>query len=60
MLEEQGDFQDKPRKKFFRKIDPKKLEEYLNEQPDAYLREIAWVFGCSIAAVSKVRKGSKI
>ena len=56
MLEEQGDFQDKPRRKFFRKIDPKKLEEYLNEHPDAYLREIAGVFGCSIAAVSKAIK----
>lgn len=56
MFEEQGDFQDKPRKKFFRKIYPKKLEEYLNEHPDAYLREIAAVFGCSIAAVSKAIK----
>ena len=56
MFEEQGDFQDKPRKKFFRKIDPKKLEVYLNDHPDAYLREIAGVFGCSIAAVSKAIK----
>nr|WP_303150443.1 IS630 transposase-related protein [uncultured Cloacibacillus sp.] len=56
MLEEQGDFQDKPRRMFFRKIDPKKLEEHLNEHPDAYLREIAMVFGCSIAAVSKAIK----
>ena len=56
MLEEQGDFQDKPRRKFFRKIDPEKLEGYLNEHSDAYLREIAGVFGCSIAAVSKALK----
>ena len=56
MLEEQGDFQDKPCRKFFRKIDPKKFEEYIGEHPDAYLREIAEVFACSIAAVSKALK----
>ena len=56
MLEEQCDFQDKPRKKYFRKIDPKMLEGYLNEHPNAYLREIAGVFGCSVAAVSKAIK----
>lgn len=56
MLKEQGDFQDKPRRKYFRKIDPKKFEEYLREHPDSYLREIARVFDCSIAAVSKALK----
>lgn len=56
MLEEQGDFQDKPHRKYFRKIDPKKLEEYLREHPGAYLREIAEVFGRSIAAASKALK----
>ena len=56
MLEEQGDFQDILRRKYFRKIDPKKLEEYLMEHPDAYLKETAAVFACSIAAVSKALK----
>lgn len=53
---EQGNFEDKPRKKRIGKIDPQKLEEYLKEHPDAYLKEIAALFGCSEAAVSKMLK----
>ncbi|MDY2983709.1 MAG: IS630 transposase-related protein [Synergistes jonesii] len=56
MLDEQGDLQDKPRRKYFRKIDPKKLEDFLRERPNAYLREAAEIFGCSKAAVSKALK----
>lgn len=39
MLKEQGDFQDKPRRKYFRKIDPKKLEEYLTDTPTLILEK---------------------
>lgn len=53
MLEEQGSLDDKPRKKFFRKIGPQKLKEYLEGHPDAYLREIGAIFGRPINAVSK-------
>ena len=56
MYEEQGNFEDKPRKKRIGKIDPQKLEEYLKEHPDAYLREIAALFSRSEAAVSKMPK----
>ena len=56
MSEEQGDFPDKPRRKYFRKIALKKLENYIREHPDSYLREIAGVFACSIAAVPKALK----
>ena len=56
MFEEQGNFEDKPRKKRTGKIDPQRLEKYLKEHPDAYLREIAALFSCSEAAVSKMLK----
>lgn len=55
-LEEQVDLEGKPRGKYFKKVDPQKLEEYLAARPDAYLYEIGEVFGCSAAAVSKALK----
>ena len=51
-LEGQGDLKDKPRGRYFKKIDPQKLEEYLA----AYLYEIGAVFGCSSVAVLKALK----
>jgi transposase len=42
-----------PRKRF-RKIDRDELNRALEEKPDAYLRELAELFGCSIAAVHKM------
>ncbi len=47
-LEEQGDLEDKPRRKYFKKIDPQKLEEYLAARPDAFLYEIGTVFSLFI------------
>ena len=47
-FEEQGDLEDKPRRKYFKKIDPQKLEEYLDAHPDAYLYEIGMVFSLFI------------
>jgi len=35
----------------FKKLDPEKLSVYVKEHPDAYLREIAEVFGCTDDAV---------
>jgi len=36
-----------------KKIDPEKLEAYMNEHPDAFLKEIASVFSCCIEGVRK-------
>ena len=55
-FKEQGNCDDKPRKQYFKKIDPQKLTEYLEKHPDAYQCEIAQFFNCSIAAVSKALK----
>ena len=35
----------------FKKLDPVKLSAYVKEHPDAYLREIGDVFGCTDDAV---------
>lgn len=56
MLEKQGDLNDKPRCKYFKKINPQKLIEYVEEYPDAHLYEIAEIFSCSAAAVCKALK----
>ena len=49
--EETGSLKNKPLKRTFKKIDPEKLSAYVKEHPDAYLREIAEVFGCTDDAV---------
>jgi transposase len=51
-----GEIKDKPLKRTFKKIDPVKLESYMEEHPDAYLLEIAKAFSCSDAAVVKALK----
>jgi len=43
-----------------RKINPEELRRVIEEQPDAYLREIAEKFGCSIASVHARLKKLKI
>lgn len=54
---ETGELKDSPpRRKAFRKLDPEKLKAYVKENPDAYLKEIGEVFGCSDTAVSKAFK----
>jgi len=52
-LKETGTLAPKKRKETWRKIDPVKLKKYVEEHPDAYLREIAAEFDCSIHAVEK-------
>lgn len=42
------------------KIDSKALKEYIKNNPDAYLREIAQEFNVSIAAISKAFSKLKI
>jgi transposase len=60
MYAKTGSVEDKERKAFFRKIDPEKLRAYVSKHPDAYLHEIAKVFGCATSAVHKALKKMKI
>ena len=48
---ETGNLANKPLHRSHKKIDPAKLSAYVKEHPDAYLREIAEVFGCTEEAV---------
>jgi transposase len=48
-LNETGTLERKKRKPSWRKIDPAKLEEYVEKHPDAYLREMAAEFKCTIS-----------
>ena len=48
---ETGEIKDREFKRKPKKIDPEKLEKYIEEHPDAYLREIAQVFNCTPVAV---------
>ena len=59
-LKNTGKLEAKKRKETWRKIDPEKLKEYVREHPDAYLREIAEVFGCTDAAVLYALRRLKI
>ena len=49
--ESEEGFTVKPRKRSFKKIDPQKLLEYVEQHPDAYLKEIAEVFVCNESAI---------
>jgi transposase len=55
-LNETGTLEPKKRRETWRKIDPEKLKAYLEEHPDAYLKEIAQVFECSDVAVLKAMR----
>ena len=48
---ETGNLADKKPQRSYKKIDPEKLSAYMKEHPDAYLREIAEVFGFTGEAV---------
>ena len=59
-LKESGDLAPKKRAETWRKIEPKKLKDYVKQHPDAYLREIAEEFGCSDVAILKAFRRLKI
>ena len=59
-LVETGSLAKKPLNRGFKKIDPEKLKAYVNEHPDAYLREMAEVFQCGVNSVSKALKKMRI
>ncbi len=48
-----GNVERKVRRPVNKKIIPEKLAEYVQEHPDAYLKEIAEVFGCCPSSVLK-------
>ena len=51
-----GEIKNKPLQRTHKKIEPQALEAYLEKHPDAYLSEIAEVFGCNESAVRKAQK----
>jgi transposase len=59
-LKETGTLEPMKRSGTWRKIEPKKLKEYLKQHPDAYLKEIAEEFSCSDVAVLKALRRLKI
>jgi len=59
-LKETGTLASRKRKSTWRKIEPERLKKYVEEHPDAYLREIAANFNCSIHAVEKALVRLKI
>ena len=60
MLKNTGKLESQKRVETWRKIELSKLREYVTEHPDAYLREIADVFGCSEPAAMKALRRLKI
>ena len=59
-LNETGDLLPQKRKNTFKKIDPKKLKAYIEQNPDAFLKEIAVEFDCSDVAILKALRRLKI
>lgn len=57
---ETGSLAKKKVSRSFKKIEPEKLSSYVKEHPDAYLREIAEVFGCTDVAVLYALRKLKI
>jgi len=59
-LNETGTLEPKKRKITWRKIDPEKLYAYVEQHPDAYLKEMAEAFGCSANSIFKSLRRLKI
>ena len=59
-LNETGSLETRKRVENWRKIEPKKLLEYIELHPDAYLKEMAEEFNCSINAIFKALRRLKI
>ena len=57
---ETGDLSNKPLKRGYKKIDPKKLKDYVSKHPDALQKEIAQEFNCTQSAIWKALKRNKI
>jgi len=59
-LKETGNLTPKKREGTWRKIDPEKLRQYMEEHKDAYQHEIAAAFGVRLYAIQKALKRLKI
>ena len=59
-LKEEGTLAPKKRKASWKKIDPETLKKYLEENPDAYLKEIAKEYECSDVGILKALRRLKI
>jgi transposase len=59
-LKETGNLETQKGIQRWKKIDPSRLVEVLDQRPDAYLREIAEELGCSYVAIFKALKRLKI
>lgn len=59
-LKETGKLEPKKRRETWRKIEPVKLIEYVKQNSDAYLREIAKEFCCTDVAILKALRRLKI
>lgn len=59
-LKESGNLAPKKRVETWRKIEPTKLKAYIEQHPDAYLKEMAKEFNCSEVAIFKALKRLKI
>lgn len=55
-LKEKGHLEKKPLHRTHKKIDPEKLKAYVKEHPEAYQKEMAEAFRCSITAIQKALK----
>ena len=51
--EQTGEIKDAPARRKHKKLPPEALRTYVEEHPDAYLKEIGEAFGCSDTAVQK-------
>ena len=60
LLKQTGSLTPKQRKDTWRKIDPEKLQKYVEEHPDAYQHEIASAFGVRLYAIQNALKRLKI
>jgi len=60
LQKETGSLKKRALNRGFKKIDPEKLESYVEAHPDAYIREIAKEFGCANSAIEKALKRQKI
>lgn len=59
-LKETGKLEPKKRKEGWRKIEPTRLREYVQQHPDAFLKEIAEQFGCTEVAIFYALRRAKI
>ena len=59
-LKKEGSLANREIKRPFKKIDPEKLKDYVKNNPDAYLKEIAAAFNCCQTAVRKALQRLKI